>query len=90
MPLAEVITDLFDKLKSRSQGYASMSFQDIGYRSENLVKMDIKVNGEEAPPLSCIVQREKAHSVGEKMCAKLKDLIPRQQIKVSVCRDMFC
>ena len=78
-----MISDFFDKLKSRSQGYASMSFQDIGYRPESLVKMEIKVNGEDAPPLSCIVQRDKAHMIGEKMCAKLKELIPRQQIKVS-------
>ena len=61
-----------------------MSFQEIGYRTEKLVKMDIKVNGKEAAPLSTIVHRDKAHAIGEKICDKLKELIPRQHIKVSL------
>jgi GTP-binding protein LepA len=81
--LAEVITDFFDQLKSRTKGYASMSFQDIGYRADNLVRMDIKINGEDAPPLTTIVHRDVAHEKGKIVCNKLKELIPRQQFRVS-------
>lgn len=84
LPLAEVITDFFDQLKSRTKGYASMSFTEIGYRPDKLVKLDIRINGEEAPPLSSIVHREKAHEIGKAMCLKLKELIPRQQFKVPI------
>ena len=56
LPLAEVITDFFDQLKSRTKGYASMSFQEIGFREDNLVRLDIKINGEEATPLATIVR----------------------------------
>ena len=82
MPLAEVITDFFDQLKSRTKGYASMSFQDIGYRSNNLVRLDIRINNEDAPPLATIVHRDRAHDKGKVICNKLKELIPRQQFKV--------
>lgn len=84
MPLAEVITDFFDQLKSRTKGYASMSFQEIGFRSDNLVRLDIRINGEEAPPLATIVHRDKAHDIGRIICKKLKELIPRQQFKVPI------
>ena len=82
VPLAEVITDFFDQLKSRTKGYSSMSFTEIGFRTDNLVKLDIRINGEEAPPLATIVHRDKAHDIGKKVCDKLKELIPRQQFKV--------
>lgn len=84
MPLAEVITDFFDQLKSRTKGYASMSFTDIGYRADKLVRMDIRINGEEAPPLTTIVHRDVAHEKGKIVCNKLKELIPRQQFKVRI------
>ncbi len=81
-----MITDFFDQLKSRTKGYASMSFTDIGYRADKLVRMDIRINGEEAPPLTTIVHRDVAHEKGKIVCNKLKELIPRQQFKV---RTMF-
>jgi len=84
MPLAEVITDFFDQLKSRTKGYASMSFTEIGFRQDNLVRLDIRINGEEAPPLATIVHRDKAHDIGKIVCNKLKELIPRQQFKVPI------
>ena len=59
-----------------------MSFTEIGFRTDNLVKLDIRINGEEAPPLATIVHRDKAHDIGKKVCDKLKELIPRQQFKV--------
>jgi GTP-binding protein LepA len=70
VPLAEVITD------------SSMSFTEIGFRTDNLVKLDIRINGEDAPPLATIVHRDKAHDIGKRVCDKLKELIPRQQFKV--------
>lgn len=82
VPLAEVITDFFDQLKSRTKGYSSMSFTEIGFRTDNLVKLDIRINGEDAPPLATIVHRDKAHDIGKRVCDKLKELIPRQQFKV--------
>jgi translation elongation factor EF-4 len=60
-----------------------MSFTEIGFRTDNLVKLDIRINGEDAPPLATIVHRDKAHDIGKKVCDKLKELIPRQQFKVS-------
>ena len=84
MPLAEVITDFFDEVKSRTKGYASISFQEIGYRTDKLVKLDIKINGEEASPLATIVHRDKAYAIGKKICEKLKELIPRQNFKVPI------
>ena len=77
-----MITDFFDQLKSRTKGYASMSFQEIGFRADNLVRLDIRINGEDAPPLATIVHRDKAHGIGKIICDKLKELIPRQQFRV--------
>lgn len=84
MPLAEVITDFFDQLKSKSKGYASMSFSEIGYRSDKLVKLEIRIHGEDAPPLATIVHRDKAYDIGRSICNKLKELIPRQQFRVPI------
>eukprot|EP01039_Chlorochromonas_danica_P005249 gene5249-5782_t len=84
LPLAEVITDYFDQLKSRTKGYASMSFTEIGYRSDALVRLDIRINGEDAPPLATIVHRDKAYDIGKAICNKLKELIPRQQFRVPI------
>ena len=81
-----MITDFFDQLKSRTKGYSSMSFTEIGFRTDNLVKLDIRINGEDAPPLATIVHRDKAHDIGKRVCDKLKELIPRQQFKVRFIR----
>ena len=61
-----------------------MSFTEIGFRTDNLVKLDIRINGEDAPPLATIVHRDKAHDIGKRVCEKLKELIPRQQFKVNL------
>lgn len=84
LPLAEVITDFFDQLKSRTKGYASMEYQVIDYRESDLVRLDIKINYESAPPLACVVHREKAQTIGRKLCAALRDKIPRQMFKIPI------
>lgn len=84
LPLAEVITDFFDELKSRSKGYASMEYTTIGYRANDLVRLDVRINGEDAPPLACICHRNDAYSIGKGLTEKLKELIPRQQFKVPI------
>jgi len=84
LPLGEVITDFFDQLKSRTKGYASMEYSIIDYRVSDLTRLDIKINYEVASPLACIVHREKAQTVGRKLCAALKNEIPRQQFKIPI------
>jgi len=82
LPLAEVITDFFDVMKSRSKGYASMEYSVTGYRANDLVRLDILINGELAPPLANIVHKEASHGVGKALTRRLKELIPRQNFKV--------
>ena len=84
LPLGEVITDFFDQLKSRTKGYASMEYSIIDYRESDLVRLDVKINYELAPPLACIVHRDNAQTVGRKLTASLKNLIPRQMFKVPI------
>jgi GTP-binding protein LepA len=84
LPLAEVITDFFDQLKSRTKGYASMEYSIIDYRVSDLVRLDVKINYENATPLACIVHRDKAQLVGRRLCAALKDKIPRQMFKIPI------
>ncbi|CAB9504172.1 Elongation factor 4 [Seminavis robusta] len=84
LPLAEVITDFFDQLKSRTKGYASMEYSIIDYRASDLVRLDVKINYETAPPLATILHRDKAQSVGRRLVKSLKDKIPRQMFKVPI------
>jgi GTP-binding protein LepA len=84
LPLAEVVTDFFDQMKSRTKGYASMEYQWIGYRVNDLVKMDILINGDIVDPLATIVHRDKAYYVGKALVEKLKELIPRHQFKIPI------
>lgn len=84
MPLAEIVFDFYDKLKSISRGYASFDYYPIGYRQSTLAKMDILLNGEKVDALSTLTFIDNAVTIGRKMCAKLKELIPRQQFDVAI------
>ena len=84
MPLAEIVFDFFDQLKSRTRGYASLDYQDDGDQAADLVKVDILLHGDHVDAFSAIVHRDDAYHYGVKMAGKLKELIPRQQFEVPV------
>ena len=84
MPMAEVVFDFYDKLKSISRGYASFDYHPIGYRESHLVKLDILLNGKHVDALSAIIHRDKAYDYGKKICVKLKELIPKQQFEIAI------
>jgi GTP-binding protein LepA len=84
IPLAEVVVDFFDQMKSRTQGYASLDYELEGYRPSNLVLVDILLNGLAADAFSTIVHRDKAFDYGRRMCEKLRELIPRQMFDVPI------
>ena len=83
-PLAEIVFDFHDRLKSVSKGYASMDYEYIGYRTSDLVKLDMLLNGEPVDALSTIVHRSKAYEWGRKLCQKLRGIIPRQMYEVAI------
>jgi len=84
MPLAEVVFDFYDKLKTVSKGYASFDYTPIGYRKSDLIKLDILLNSEQVDALSALVHRSNAFTLGKKICLKLKELIPRQQFEIPI------
>lgn len=84
IPLAEVVVDFFDQMKSRTQGYASLDYELDGYQQSNLVKVDLMLNGITADAFSTIVHRDKAFDYGRRMCEKLRELIPRQMFDVPI------
>jgi GTP-binding protein LepA len=84
MPLAEVVFDFFDKLKTVSRGYASLDYEFKGYQEADLVKLDILINGEPVDALSVIVHRERAYQRGRDLCQKLRQVIPRQMFEVAI------
>ncbi len=84
LPLAEVIVDFYDQLKTRTQGYASMDFEEIGYRAADLVKVDVLVAGDPVDALSVIVHRERAQAIGRELVHRLRGLIPRQMFDIAV------
>lgn len=84
LPLAEIVFDFYDRLKSISRGYASFDYHPIGYQESDLVKVDIKLNNESVDALSALVHRDKAYAFGRRICEKLKELLPRQQFVIAI------
>ena len=84
MPLAEIVFDFYDRLKSVSRGYASFDYHPIGYKASDLIRMDMLLNGEQLDALSALVHRSNAYDLGKKICMKLKELIPRQQFEIPI------
>jgi GTP-binding protein LepA len=84
MPLAEIVFDFYDRLKSISKGYASFDYYPIENRKSDLIKLDILLNGEQVDALSALIHRDSAFDLGKKICLKLKELIPRQQFEIAI------
>ncbi len=84
MPLAEIVFDFYDRLKTVSKGYASFDYYPIGYRRSDLVKLDILLNGDQVDALSALIHKENSFDLGKKICLKLRELIPRQQFDIAI------
>ena len=84
MPLAEIVFDFYDRLKTISRGYASFDYHPLEYRQSHLVKLDIRLNAEPVDALSALIHRDHAYSFGKKICEKLKELLPRQQFEIII------
>ena len=84
IPLAEIVTDFFDQMKSLSKGYATMDYELTDYRESYLSKLDILLNGEKVDALSAIVHRDKAYDVGSKLASKLKEVIPQHLFEIPI------
>ena len=84
MPMGEIVFDFYDKLKTISKGYASFDYHQIGYRQSDLVKLDIRLNGEPVDALSSLIHRSNSYDFGKKICEKLKELLPRQQFEIVI------
>ena len=84
MPLAEIVFDFYDRLKSISRGYASFDYTPLNFRQSNLVKLDLLLNGDPVDALSALVHRSKAETFGRRICKRLKTLLPRQQFKIAI------
>lgn len=84
MPLAEIVFDFYDRLKTVSKGYASFDYSPIGMRPSNLVKVDVLINSQSVDALSALIHADNAYNIGKKMCEKLKELIPRQQFDIPI------
>lgn len=84
MPLAEIVFDFYDRLKTVSKGYASFDYHPIGMRTSNLVRLDVLLNANSVDALSALIHADNAYTIGKKMCEKLKELIPRQQFDIPI------
>ncbi|MBL7943306.1 MAG: elongation factor 4 [Flavobacteriales bacterium] len=84
MPLAEIVFDFYDRLKTISKGYASLDYHPLGYQQSDLVKLDILLNGDQVDALSALIHRDHAFDLGKKICIKLRELIPRQQFEIAL------
>ncbi|MBN8701453.1 MAG: elongation factor 4 [Bacteroidetes bacterium] len=84
MPLGEIVFDFYDRLKTVSRGYASFDYQPLDYRTSDLVKLDILINGDQVDALSALIHRQNSYTFGKKICEKLKELIPRQQFQIAI------
>ncbi len=84
MPLAEIVFDFYDRLKSSTRGYASFDYHPLDYRKSDLIKLEIKLNGESVDALTALVHRTKAEGVGRKMCKKLKEILPQHQFVIAI------